>query len=351
LFGLNFARTPVILLVSVLFGISLGLGMPSCMEAFVNLTDTKSRGRYSGLIMFLSCVGTVSLALINVSSSILLSAMVLIVWRSVGLIPLLSQKFVKVKLRVNNVSFAAILEQRSFILYLIPWLMFSIVNYLSIPVQTAVLGQSTLNILTIMEGAIIGIFAVISGFLIDIFGRKRIAIAGFVLVGIGYSVLGLYPYEMASWYFYTVVDGLAWGIFYVMFVILIWGDLSFNSQSEKYYAIGILPFFISQFLELGLNNYVATNISHYALFSFVGFFLFLAVLPLVYAPETLPEKTMQERELKIYVEKAIKQAEKEAGKSQRKESAKNEEKEKPEKKETEKSPGYDEARKLAEKYY
>jgi len=27
-------------------------------------------------------------------------------------------------------------------------------------------------------------------------------------------------------------------------------------------------------------------------------------LPLVYAPETLPEKTMRERELKIYVEKA-----------------------------------------------
>jgi hypothetical protein len=30
----------------------------------------------------------------------------------------------------------------------------------------------------------------------------------------------------------------------------------------------------------------------------------LAVLPLMYAPETLPEKNIRDRELKIYVEKA-----------------------------------------------
>jgi hypothetical protein len=34
--------------------------------------------------------------------------------------------------------------------------------------------------------------------------------------------------------------------------------------------------------------------------------LFLAVLPLVYAPETLPEKHMKERELKNYLDKAKK---------------------------------------------
>jgi len=32
--------------------------------------------------------------------------------------------------------------------------------------------------------------------------------------------------------------------------------------------------------------------------------LFLAVLPLVYAPETLPEKQMKDRELKNYIDKA-----------------------------------------------
>ena len=351
LFGLDFARAPVTLLISVLFGVSLGLGMPSCMEAFVNLTETKSRGRYSGLIMFLSCAGTVSLALINISSSVLLSALVLIVWRSLGLIPLLSREFTKVKLRTNNASFAFILEQRSFIFYLVPWLMFSLVNYLSIPIQSTVLGQSTLNILMILEGAIIGIFAIISGFLIDTFGRKRIAIAGFVMVGIGYSVLGLYPNEMASWYFYTILDGIAWGIFYVMFVILIWGDLSYSASSEKYYAIGIIPFVISQFIQFVLGNYITLSVTSYALFSFVAFFLFLAVLPLLYAPETLPEKALKDRELKGYAEKALKQAQKEADKTQKKESNKAKKEDSIGDKELEESPEYEEAQKLAEKYY
>jgi hypothetical protein len=47
-----------------------------------------------------------------------------------------------------------------------------------------------------------------------------------------------------------------------------------------------------------------------ALFSFTAFFLFLAVLPLFFAPETLPEKVKKERELKFYIEKAQKVAQK-----------------------------------------
>jgi nucleotide-binding universal stress UspA family protein len=59
----------------------------------------------------------------------------------------------------------------------------------------------------------------------------------------------------------------------------------------------------------------ATVTEPFAVFSFAAFFLFLAVLPLVYAPETLPEKTMKDRELKKYIEKA----QKEAAKAQKKE--------------------------------
>jgi len=353
LLSLNFAEIPITMLVAVLFGISLGLGIPSCMNNFIKLTEIKVRGRYSGLIIFLTCVGTVLLALIN-SGGILVTVLILVVWRLFGLAALPFQKFAtenSEKPKTTEVSFSGILKQRSFILYLIPWLMFCLVNYLSIPVQDTVLGANQINILQTMEGAIIGVFAVASGFLIDYLGRKRVAIAGFVLIGVGYSVLGLYPKDMASWYFYTVADGLAWGIFYVMFVVLIWGDLSNDSKSEKYYAIGVLPFFISKFLELSLSNYVASSVSPYALFSFTGFFLFLAVLPLVYAPETLSEKTLKDRDLKSYAEKALKQAKKEADKKNIIRAEKVELGGKENDGETEKPPGYDKASKLAEKYY
>ena len=49
-------------------------------------------------------------------------------------------------------------------------------------------------------------------------------------------------------------------------------------------------------------------------FSFAAFFLFAATLPLFYAPETLPEKVMKDRDLKSYVENAKKKAAKDAKK-------------------------------------
>jgi MFS family permease len=198
------------------------------------------------------------------------------------------------------------------------------------------------------ENVIIGAFAVISGLLIDYVGRKRIAIIAFVLVGIEFSILGLYPEQMASWIIYTVLDGTVWGTLYVLFVVSIWGDLSQDASTDKYYAIGILPFFLSKYLQLVLANYVAQAVSKYALFSFVAFFLFLAVLPLVYAPETLPEKLMKDRDLKNYVEKAQKIVQKGEGKKHKQ---KNILKKEQDAKQEENNEQYDKAKELAEKYY
>ncbi|UCF45025.1 MAG: hypothetical protein JSW44_04535 [Candidatus Bathyarchaeota archaeon] len=311
----NFAQIPMTMLVSILFGVSLGLGMPNCMNYFTRLTRAENRGRHGGLIMFFSGLGLFSLGIINIGSNELSTA-ILVVWRLSGFVFLFLPKLPKKDdARGKNVSYGFVFGQRSFILYLIPWVMFSLVNYLSTPVQFNILGESQVKFLIIIENALVGLFAVVGGFLLDYVGRKRIAIAGFVLLGLGFSVLGLYPESIASWYFYTVVDGIAWGILLVIFVISIWGDLSYNSSSDKFYAIGVLPFFISKFLQLTMGNFIAANVSPYALFSFTGFFLFLAVLPLIYAPETLPEKTMKKRELKKYIEKA----QKEAAKAQKKE--------------------------------
>ena len=71
--------------------------------------------------------------------------------------------------------------------------------------------------------------------------------------------------------------------------------------------------------------------------------LFLAVLPLVYAPETLPEKTMKDRELKKYLEKAQKIVEKEEAKIQKLNSK--------DQKSAESISEYEKAKKLAEQYY
>jgi MFS family permease len=310
LVAFDIAQASIVLLLSILFGVSIGLGMPNCMEYCTKCTSTENRGRCGGIIMLTSGLGLFSLGMTDVGG-IELRAFILIVWRlSSLLVLLLAKPFKEDNERGGNVSYGFVFSQRSFILYLIPWVMFSLVNYLSTPVQYNILGESEVKSLAIIGNAFLGLSSIVGGFLLDRVGRKFTAMGGFVLLGLGFSILGLYPTSIASWYFYTVVDGVTWGLLLVIFIVTIWGDLSYNAPSDKYYAIGVLPFFLSKFLQFVMGNYIADNVSPYALFSFTAFFLFLAALPLVYAPETLPEKTMKDRELKSYIEKAKKTKEK-----------------------------------------
>lgn len=348
LFVVNLAPIPITLLISIMFGLSLGLGMPTCMEVFTQSTETKKRGRNAGVIMFLSILGVIAVSLLDIGN-LQVSATVLATWRLLGLAVLPLQKLPKEEETKTTVSPSTVLKQRAFLLYLVPWLMFSLVSNLAPQVQDTILEQSSIQFLMIIEGIIVAIFAIISGFLIDVVGRKRVAMTGFILLGIGYSILGLFPYEVASWFFYTVLDGISWGIFYVIFVISVWGDLSFNGKSAMYYAIGILPFFFSKYIQLLIGNFIAASIYPYALFSFTAFFLFMAVLPLFYAPETLSEKVMKDRDLKNYIEKATKIAQKGEEKKSKQEKALPTTAKKIETEESDKE--YEEAKKLAEKYY
>jgi len=96
-----------------------------------------------------------------------------------------------------------------------------------------------------------------------------------------------------------------WGILTVTFMLTIWGDLSSRHDRERYSAVGIVPpslaativFCVAPLLKLVPLSYA---------FSLACLFLFLAVVPLMYAPETLPERIVRTRELKDYIEKAIK---------------------------------------------
>lgn len=87
------------------------------------------------------------------------------------------------------------------------------------------------------------------------------------------------------------------------------GDLAERRSKERYYLLGGLPYLLAGYLSILVKPYVA-SIPISSAFSLASFFLFLAVLPLLYARETLPEKTIKDRELKTYVEKAKKTKEK-----------------------------------------
>lgn len=340
-------------LVGVLLGVSLGIGMPACISRYSDSLPVESRGRMSGITIFASGIGIAAFSIAGISE-ILILGIVLAVWRLSGLLIYLLSKAPSPSIiaKKSSSQYTKVFGQHSFVLYFIPWVMFSLINYLVSP-STPTLGVGESGNLGLVQTVFMGLFALIGGFFIDSMGRKRVAVSGFILLGLGTAILGISTTSLPILYINAILDGTSWGFLLVLFILTLWGDLSFSSSSDKYYAVGVMPFFVSNFLSLTIGSNILTSIGSSSgnsseLFSFGAFFLFLAVLPLIYAPETLPEKSMKDRDLKSYVEKARKVAQKEKGKNQ---SNQNKSNSSPEDESAGNDEKYDEARKLAEKYY
>jgi MFS family permease len=336
-------------LIGLLLGVSLGFGMPSCISRFAESIPVGNRGRASGITLFASGIGIVAFSISGISG-VIMFGVVLAIWRLAGLIIFLLAKVPSspISIKKSTSNYKKIVNQHSFILYFVPWVMFSLINYLVAPTTPNLGGADAANLVVVQTG-FMGVFALLGGFFIDSMGRKRVAVTGFILLGLGTAILGISNTSVPILFFNAILDGTAWGFLLVLFILTLWGDLSFSESSEKYYALGVIPFFVSNFLGLTIGSGISSHLSDSsALFSFGALFLFLAVLPLIYAPETLPEKAIKDRDLKSYVEKARKAALKEEEKKQKKKEETNQASEDKEEKHNNE---YDEARKLAEKYY
>ena len=302
----------VALAVSLFQGISIGLGLPSALAYFADLTRFETRGRLGGITYGVSAI---AMFILLYSWSLLGSAVslfVLPIWRGLGLVLFMFfMRSVKFENSQSTPSNSSILGDRRLILYLIPWIMFCLVNWIEAPIVEKISGDFYSFVIS-AEFAISAIFALIGGIFADLVGRKRGIIAGFILLGTEYAVLSLVPAMLFSHYLYLILDGVSWGMFSVVFFMVLWGDLAENNRKEKYYVIGGLPYLLSNFLSVLVKPYIGgiEDFNASTAFSVASFFLFLAVLPLVYAPETLPEKKIKERELKNYIEKAQKEVEK-----------------------------------------
>jgi len=294
---------------SFLLALSMGLGMPSCISYFADCTSVENRGRLSGIIYLVIYI-SISFCYLSISTLDLpMASLASGIWRGLGLIIFwgLRPREGLSNQKRKHPTYLSILQNKSFVLYFIPWLMFSLVNGLEAPILERAFGPN-FHGLVVLEFIIGSFSALIAGLLCDLIGRKRVLLYGFITLGLGYASLGIAPNSWITWYFYSVIDGVAWGIFNVTFILTLWGDLFADVTREKPYAIGGIPFTLSSMIQKLLYPYV--NIAYYAAFSLASFFLFLAVLPLMYAPETLPEKKMEIRRLKSYIEQAKKFTEK-----------------------------------------
>jgi MFS family permease len=297
-------------LLAFFLGASIGIGLPSCLSYFADSTSVENRGFVGGIIW--SAVGFVALIFAFLISILGLweAIVALTIWRLFGGVGFLVLNRNHEKIAVQkSPSYLELIRKKEILLYLFPWIMFSIINFAEAPILEGVFGAEFFVFVQLVELAFIGIFAIVGGVIADVIGRKRVVIAGFIMLGIEYAVLSVFSNSPATLYLFLTLDGITWGLFASVFFMAIWGDLGGNYEKEKYYLLGGLPYLLAGFLPILIKLY-ASGIDATAAFSFASFFLFLAVLPLMYAPETLPEKKIRERELKSYIEKAKKAKEK-----------------------------------------
>ena len=301
-----------VFLISFLLGAALGFGFPTCLAYFGDYSTIENRGLLGGVTFFASGLFILFIGLLlSFSTSVVVGALLLAAWRGIGLLSFLlaRQKQDYQKEEAIEVSYRSVLQDRSFILYLLPWIMFCITNFLERPIVNVILGEDFASFVPIAEYGIGGFVALIGGWFADSVGRKRIVIVGFIMLGIGYAVLGLFPPMDIIWYLYIILDAVAWGIFSLMFYLVVWSELAGNRVKEKYYLIGVLPFLVAGYIPILFTPY-AKDVAVSVAFSLASFFLFLAVLPLLYTAETMPQKQIELKRLRKYVEAAKKAKEK-----------------------------------------
>jgi MFS family permease len=302
-----------LMVVSAFLGASFGLGMPSCLAFFAETTKVENRGRVGGITFLIVSLAAPLITVPFSYLSLTILAIICAVWRGTGLSIYCLKPKKHDTPEVTKTSFISILSNRSFLLYFVAWLMFCLVDIMETSIVEQAIGPESelFKTMYLVEPVIATIFILIAGFMCDLVGRKKIVLSGFVSLGAAYAILGFLRGDL-SWYLYFVVDGAAWGIFYLTFVLILWGDLSQSGSREKYYALGSVPFFISYIIP-HFVKFPSENLG--TAFSVAAFFLFVAVLPLIYAPETLPEKKMELRRLRSFAEEAQKAKEKYEGKS------------------------------------
>jgi MFS family permease len=296
-----------ILMFSFILGFSLGLGFPSCLAYFGDHSAIENRGWLAGIAFFASGLCILFIGLIVSVSTLFIGAMTLAAWRGIGLLSFLFVRKEKdnSKEKTLEISYRSVVLDRSFLLYLIPWMMFALINFLETPIIYIVLGKEIASVIPLVEFGMGGFVALLCGRFADSVGRKRVIIVGFIMLGIGYAFLGLFQAIPLFGYLYIVLDGVAWGIFLPMFFLVVWSELAGNRNKEKYYLIGLVPFLIASYIQLLFTPFAkAVEVS--TAFSLASFFLFIAVLPLLYAPETMPQKHIELRRLRKYVEAAKK---------------------------------------------
>ncbi len=294
---------------SILIGASFGFIMPSVQAYFIQSTIPEERGRISGFIVLsifiFSLISQVIFSFLGDSDSIGILS-VTIILRLSGLLPFLfdsiESKFFEQK------SWSEILKNKDFGIYLLAYVLFNVCSGLvsfiwyNIPDTADYIAVNISS--TILRYAGIAIIAIVTGFLADRVGRKKPVIIGVVLLGIAYALVGL-ELTPQTYFFQMILSGLAWGILIVTYNVIP-GDLASSGSEERFYTLGLLIPFILYTGINGAGRFLILDTPLDLFSTFLSIVLFLSVIPLLYAKETLSESKIEMAKIKGHIKRVHK---------------------------------------------
>ncbi|KON33484.1 MAG: hypothetical protein AC479_04360 [miscellaneous Crenarchaeota group-6 archaeon AD8-1] len=332
----------------ILLGFSFGLGLPSSLAFLADSTTIEERGRVSGLTIFATfLLAFFTLVIISLlGSGILLMIFFAVTLRSVAFLALIIDKSPKKEYAINELekwmsslaekqksevaviagektftplelieaskdkknpygkdiinmfnnyrieldkkknSFLIRVGLKEFSYYLFPFVIFVLVsafvwNFFS----QNVAHLFAITLVTIVHYLFIAIFGFIWGILIDRIGRKNPLIIGITILSIIF-VLFSFSISQTILLIYLLASGIAWALFLTTY-ICIPADLSVYGLREKFYTlITVLPLIVLFFLSI-LDLLTITNIPVVYLFQILSLILFISLIPLLKAKETI----------------------------------------------------------------
>lgn len=272
-------------------GIFLGLCVLAFNVYFCSQTRIEERGRVGGTIVSLSLFLSTLLSLFLVGR---LSPNLIMVFLGICTLMVCLLKPEKESLITEGKTTYA--DKKNFLLYYIPWMMFSLNNatfQLIAQRQVFQLFTEFTTLINIMKffGACFG--ALIGGFISDRVGRKPILMFGLTSLGLVSTLAGL-TVTVEIFILRYLLEGFTWGLFLVLYYLFIWEELNKGrGRNLYYYSIGLSTFHLSRALGFLINPLLSEiSVTTASLISTT--IILVSNIPLTLANETLPKQYKSE---------------------------------------------------------
>ena len=279
-------------------GLFHGLCILSFNVYFNKQTGIDKRGRIGGIIICFSLALAVLLLPLTFRQNFLPLFQIFLCFCALS-VYMLKPETESLKITEKTI----INNRKNFFFYYIPWLIFCFNNSL-FPIITQQKFQQLfpeiviINQLANFLGGCFG--AIVAGFIADRFGRKPILIYGLTSLGIGYTLAG-FTKNIGTIVILYFLNGLSWGIFLLLYHLVIWGELKKGENWTIYQSLALSTFHFSQifgtlttpiFMDLDIQVSVLTS----------AMVVFISNVFLIFARETLPSQHIVEVEnIKRYI--------------------------------------------------